>query len=108
MRGALTNGGTRDTDEAIYQKALPVWSRWIVQPMYQGRVEWGGHDMPVEIGGVLVRPGDLVVADGDGAIVVPIEVVDDVLKYADPGIGERQGRPQDAVRLIWGFRTTSR
>jgi regulator of RNase E activity RraA len=82
MRGALTNGGTRDTDEAIYQKALPVWSRWIVQPMYQGRVEWGGHDMPVEIGGVLVRPGDLVVADGDGAIVVPIEVVDDVLKYA--------------------------
>lgn len=82
MRGALTNGGTRDTDEAIYQKALPVWSRWIVQPMYQGRVEWGGHDMPVEIGGALVRSGDLIVADGDGAIVVPIEVVDDVLKYA--------------------------
>lgn len=82
MTGCLTNGGTRDTDEVLEQKALPVWSRWIVQPMYQGRVEWGGHDMPVEIGGALVRPGDLVVADGDGAIVVPIGVVDDVLKYA--------------------------
>ena len=52
--------------------------------MYQGRVEWGGHSMPVEIGGQLVRPGDLVVADGDGAIVVPVEVVDDVSWSAAP------------------------
>ena len=81
-RGVLTNGGTRDTDEIIYQQVMPVWSRWVVQPMYQGRVEFGGTGMPVEIGGQLVREGDLVVADGDGAIVVPIEVVDDVLRYA--------------------------
>jgi regulator of RNase E activity RraA len=82
MRGCLTNGGTRDTDEVLTQKALPVWSRWIVQPMYQGRVEWGGDSMPVEIGGALVRPGDLIVADGDGAICVPQDVIEDVLKYA--------------------------
>ena len=81
-RGVLTNGGTRDSDETLSQKAIPIWSRWIVQPMYQGRVEWGGHSVPVEIGGQLVRPDDLVVADGDGAIVVPVEVIDDVLKYA--------------------------
>lgn len=81
-RGCLTNGGTRDTDETLESKHLPVWSRWIVQPMYQGRVEWGGHSVPVEIGGQLVRPDDLIVADGDGAIVVPVEVIDDVLKYA--------------------------
>jgi 4-hydroxy-4-methyl-2-oxoglutarate aldolase len=81
-RGVVTNGGTRDSDETLEQKAIPIWSRWIVQPMYQGRVEWGGHSIPVEIGGALVRPGDLVVADGDGAIVVPVEVIDDVLKYA--------------------------
>ncbi|MFE5705131.1 RraA family protein [Rhodococcus koreensis] len=81
-RGVLTNGGTRDSDETLAQKAIPIWSRWIVQPMYQGRVEWGGSGMPVEIGGQPVRPGDLVVADGDGAIVVPIDVIDDVLTYA--------------------------
>lgn len=81
-RGVVTNGGTRDSDETLSQKALPIWSRWIVQPMYQGRVEWGGHGMPVEIGGQPVNPGDLVVADGDGVIVVPIAVVDDVLTYA--------------------------
>ncbi|RKN10950.1 RraA family protein [Streptomyces radicis] len=81
-RGVLTNGGTRDSDETLEQKAIPIWSRWIVQPMYQGRVEWGGHSMPVEVGGQLVRPDDLVVADGDGAIVVPEELIDDVLTYA--------------------------
>ncbi|MDT0321951.1 RraA family protein [Streptomyces millisiae] len=39
--------------------------------------------MPVEIGGQLVRPDDLVVADGDGAIIVPEELIDDVLTYAN-------------------------
>lgn len=82
VTGVLTNSGTRDTDEIIYQHVMPVWSRWVVQTMYQGRVEYGGAGMPVEIGGQLVRNGDLIVADGDGAVVVPIEVVDDVLKYA--------------------------
>jgi 4-hydroxy-4-methyl-2-oxoglutarate aldolase len=81
-RGVLTNGGTRDSDETLEQKAIPIWSRWIVQPMYQGRMEWGGHSMPVEIGGQRVNPQDLVVADGDGAIVVPEAVIDDVLTYA--------------------------
>lgn len=81
-RGVLTNGGTRDSDETLEQKAIPIWSRWIVQPMYQGRVEWGGLNMPVEIGGQRVNPDDLIVADGDGAIVVPEDVIVDVLKYA--------------------------
>jgi 4-hydroxy-4-methyl-2-oxoglutarate aldolase len=81
-RGCLTNGGARDTDENLETKHLPIWSRWVVQPMYQGRVEWGGHSVPVEIGGQLIRPGDLVVADGDGVVVVPVEIIDGVLKYA--------------------------
>lgn len=81
-KGVLTNGGTRDSDETLEQKAIPIWSRWIVQPMYQGRVEWGGHSMPIEIGGQRVNGGDLIVADGDGAIIVPEDVIDDVLKYA--------------------------
>lgn len=81
-RGCLTNGGARDTDETLETKHLPIWSRWIVQPMYQGRVEWGGHSMPVEIGGQWIQPDDLIVADGDGAVVVPSDIIDSVLKYA--------------------------
>lgn len=82
VKGVLTNGGARDTDEQLYQKAMPCWHRWVVQPMYQGRVEFGEPHSTVVIGGATVRPGDLVVADGDGAIVVPQDVIDDVLHYA--------------------------
>ncbi|WP_332718965.1 RraA family protein [Pelagibacterium mangrovi] len=93
VKGVLTNGGTRDTDEQLLQKALPCWYRWIVQPMYQGRVEFGDHDAVVEIGGVAIRPGDLVVADGDGAIAVPADLIDDVLKYAvQEAENDRAGR----------------
>ncbi|MEU6647590.1 RraA family protein [Saccharomonospora sp. NPDC046836] len=81
-RGAVTNGGVRDTDEIVTQAALPVWSRSVVQPMYQGRVEWGGHSMPVALGGQRINPDDLVVADHDGVIIVPQAVIDDVLTYA--------------------------
>jgi regulator of RNase E activity RraA len=50
--------------------------------MYQGRVEFGEPNSTVEIGGAVVKPGDLIVADGDGAIVVPHDLIDDVLHYA--------------------------
>ena len=82
VRGVLTDGGTRDSDENLETKHLPVWSRWIVQTMFQGRVEYESHDQTVAIGGQTVRPGDLVVADGDGALIVPQGLIDGVLKYA--------------------------
>jgi 4-hydroxy-4-methyl-2-oxoglutarate aldolase len=82
VKGVLTNGGARDTDEQLYQKAMPCWHRWVVQPMYQGRVAFGEPNSTVEIGNATVHPGDLIVADGDGAIVVPQDVIYDVLYYA--------------------------
>ena len=68
--------------EQLDQKARPCWHRWVVQPMDQGRVEFGEPDSIVEIGGATVKPGDLIVADGDGAIVVPQDVIEDVIHYA--------------------------
>ena len=79
--GAVTNGGCRDTDEIIRQK-VPVYSRFIRHGIRPGRVELGGINETVNCGGVMVRPDDLVVADGDGVIVVPIEVVREVASYA--------------------------
>lgn len=68
--GYLTNGGIRDTDETILEK-VPVWSRYCAQAMPQLRLQFDAKDVPVSIGGVTVFPGDVVVADGDGVIVVP-------------------------------------
>jgi regulator of RNase E activity RraA len=80
--GFVTNGGgIRDTDECIIQK-IHVWSRFISQPMDQARIRYIDKNIPIAIGGVAIYPGDLVVADGDGVIVVPRKVAKDVAKYA--------------------------
>jgi regulator of RNase E activity RraA len=80
-RGYVTNGGVRDTDELILQK-VPFWCPFISQKMVQGRLQFDAMDVPVSVGGVIVHPGDVVVADGDGVIVVPRKMAFDVARYA--------------------------
>ncbi len=70
--GAVTNGGARDTDELIKQR-VPVYSMGVSRGIRPGRLELESTHRPVTVGGVFVRPGDVVVGDGDGVIVVPIE-----------------------------------
>ena len=81
-KGFLINGGgIRDTDEVIIEQ-IPVWSKFISQPMDQARIRYIDKDCPIGIGGVAVYPGDVVVADGDGVIIVPRKIARDVAKYA--------------------------
>ena len=80
-RGYVTDGGVRDTDELILQQ-VPFWSRMVSQSMVQARLQFEAQEVPVAVGGVLVHPGDVVVADGDGVIVVPREVAEEVACYA--------------------------
>jgi regulator of RNase E activity RraA len=70
--GVVTSGGARDTDEIAKQK-VPLYLRRIGRGIRPGRNEVESVNRPVTIGGVLVRPGDVVVADGDGVVVVPRE-----------------------------------
>jgi 4-hydroxy-4-methyl-2-oxoglutarate aldolase len=72
MAGVITNGGCRDTDELILQR-IPVYSRYQGGGTRPGRIEAAAINRPVSVGGALVRPGDMVVADGDGVVVVPRE-----------------------------------
>jgi len=80
-RGYVTNGGVRDTDEIILQK-VPFWSALCSQSMVQDRLKYDSKDVPVSAGGVLVHPGDVVVADGDGVIVVPQGIALEVARHA--------------------------
>lgn len=80
-RGYISSGGVRDTDEIIGQK-IPFWSKLVSQPMVQGRVQFDAKDVPVAVGGVVVYPGDVIVADGDGVVVVPRKLAFDVAEYA--------------------------
>lgn len=79
--GCVTNGGARDTDEQIKQ-GIPLYSRYISTGIRPGRVELDGVQVPINMGGARVNPGDVVVADGDGVVVVPAAVALDVAKYA--------------------------
>ncbi len=80
-RGIVTNGGCRDTDEVIAQKCS-VFSRHVSRTMVQGRLEFSDLMKPINLGGVLIRPGDIVAGDGDGVIVVPLERAREVARYA--------------------------
>ncbi len=80
-RGFVSNGGVRDTDEIILEK-VPFWSRSIAQTMVQVRLQYDAKNIPVAVAGVQVRPEDMVVADGDGVIVVPQQVAVEVAHWA--------------------------
>lgn len=81
MVGLVTSGGLADTDEIIHHK-VPVYHRRLARGIRPGRNELESVNRPVTIGGVLVRPGDVVVADGDGVIVVPRERAEEVATAA--------------------------
>lgn len=71
--GVVTNGGARDTDEIVKVKKPPVYLRkgHSTRGVRPGRMLTESYNFPINCGGVLVYPGDVVVADGDGVIVVP-------------------------------------
>jgi 4-hydroxy-4-methyl-2-oxoglutarate aldolase len=81
--GVVSNGGIRDIDEVIKEK-VPVYLDFEnrgrgIRP---GRNEIESVNKPVTIGGVLIRSGDIIVADGDGVICVPREYAEQVAKVA--------------------------
>lgn len=79
--GVVTDATSRDTDEIAVEK-VPLYLRKKGRGIRPGRNELESVNRPVSIGGVLVCPGDVVVADADGVVVVPRANAEDVAKYA--------------------------
>ena len=79
--GLVTDGGARDS-QSLKEYGFPVYSASTTAK--QGPAEfwpWQVNDA-IHCGGVLVRPGDAVVGDDDGAVVVPHAIVDEVIQIA--------------------------
>jgi len=90
--GVVTNATARDTDE-IATERMPLYFRRPGRGIRPGRNEIESVNRPVVCGGVLVVPGDVIVADGDGVLVVPRAQAEAVARYARKILeGDKAGR----------------
>ena len=80
-RGTLIDGYCRDA-QVIAALGYPVWCRGLLPLDVKGRLAVTAWREPAVVGGLPVRPGDLVVADADGAVVVPARLAADTVGRA--------------------------
>jgi regulator of RNase E activity RraA len=80
-RGAIMDGMTRDAWGIVAMK-FPVFATGLTPADSKGRCEIISIRQPIDVGGVLVHDGDLVVADIDGCLAVPQAAEDEVMKRA--------------------------
>jgi regulator of RNase E activity RraA len=82
LAGVVIDGATRDLDEMKAFK-FPCFARGVVQTTVRNRTAMLGYNVPVRFGGNTVRPGDYVMADDNGVVVVRHARVPDVLDLAE-------------------------
>ncbi|HWQ37268.1 MAG TPA: RraA family protein [Burkholderiales bacterium] len=90
--GCVTDGLVRDVKQ-IRAMRFPVFHGGIGPLDTKGRARMVERDVPVECGGVLVRPHDLVLGDVDGVVVIPRERAEEVIRLASEKVsGENKTR----------------
>lgn len=101
LAGVVVQGCARDVDQ-VRALGLPVWSTHI-HPIHPDKSGHGFVNTPVVCEGVNVCPGDLVVADGDGVIVVPRDDAARVIAAAQVKM-QKEDQAAEAVRggaAVW-------
>jgi 4-hydroxy-4-methyl-2-oxoglutarate aldolase len=90
--GVVTGATARDTDEIIAER-IPLYMKRPGRGIRPGRNELESVNRPIVCGGVLVVPADIIVADGDGVVVVPRAKAVAVAAYARKILGsDKEGR----------------
>jgi regulator of RNase E activity RraA len=96
VKGVVVDGPARDVDEAR-ELGFPIFAREATPVTARGRIREVSWGEPVLVDGVAVTPGDLVVADANGVVVVPAARVEEVLATA-AGIVAREAAMAADVR----------
>lgn len=101
-RGVVVDGYCRDT-LALIEMQFPTFTAGINCADSLGRIDVKATGVPIVCGGVTVNPGDLVLADHDGVVVVPQKVTAEVLAKAEEKVsGENKVRGELALgRGLW-------
>lgn len=94
--GAILDGGVRDLTEIRRDYGFPVYARSVSPGTTVGRYATLASNVPVVVGDVEVHPGDIIVADIDGVVVVPSAHAEAVLRLAQ----DIDSRELEQARLI--------
>jgi regulator of RNase E activity RraA len=78
----VTDGVVRDAD-GIRATGFPVVCAGTAAPASYNVFSDGDRDLPIAVGGVAVLPGDSILADGDGAVVIPAALVTEVVEAGE-------------------------
>lgn len=104
IRGMIVDGAGRDTDE-LEEINWPIWTRAITprgtHTMFSGRKEELSINVPIQCGGVIVHPGDFIVADLMGVTVIPLDTAKDVVKLAQ----EQADREEETRKWVANGKT---
>jgi regulator of RNase E activity RraA len=82
VSGVVVDGAVRDVD-ACESFGFAVHARGTVPTTARGRIVQEAWNVPVRLGNAAVRSGDVIVADVNGVVVIPVEKLDAVLAAAD-------------------------
>jgi regulator of RNase E activity RraA len=92
----VLDGGVRDIALIRRDSEFPVFARSVVPTSSIGRKMTLARDVPVEVGGVIVNPGDYIVGDEDGVVVIPAAHVGAIVDFAE----EAEATEADMARFI--------
>lgn len=95
-RGAVIDGLVRDV-RAIQKLGFPVFAAGIKPVDSRGRGIVVDYNVPVQCGGIVVRPGDLIVADYDGVVAIPVGLIDETLELAQQKISKENHSRKDLL-----------
>lgn len=91
MAGAVIDGCVRDSG-FLREMNFPTFCRGTTPRNYHYPVaaEYGGVNVPVSVGGVMIHPGDLIFGDDDGLVVVPLAMVSRIAEMVSADIVEER------------------
>jgi len=96
IKGVIIDGASRDIDGSR-EIGFPVFAKGGVPVTARGRIMQESFNTMIQCGGVQVRPGDLVIADGSGVVFIPQERAEEIVETAER-IAAREAEMVEAVR----------
>jgi regulator of RNase E activity RraA len=99
ISGVVVDGAARDID-ACREFGFPVYARGTVPITARGRIMEESFNEVVRIGDIQVRPGDIVMADINGVVIIPVERLDEVLKAAEEILQKEEAMVEELRRGV--------